>query len=133
MNEPYFLGNGLAKPMPLRQLRDSFVNCMDCSSESIICGCDDRRILTLRLSGVDDCSVVDQINDLDVTHISMSDEFTFCLVNVDDSTSREMFFQQPEYMPHHQSLNFVLTYIKNIPSDTTPHFLRTDSLDSLNL
>lgn len=70
VNQPYFIENGRANATRISQLDAYFVRCIGIASDSIICGCADGKLVTLRLNGIVDCSVVQQDSNLDVTQIS---------------------------------------------------------------
>lgn len=136
INYPYLLENGNAKP--LKQLDSVYVKTMGCCADFIICACSEGKLLILRLSEIDnftvDSTIVDYMNGLQVTHISVSNEDTFLLVNIDSDESTGKYYLLPEYLPFYQPINIVLAHIKNIPIDSTPHFVHMDqTMDSLNL
>lgn len=128
INIPYFLTN--LNPKRLRQLDSVNVTSMGCSADFIVCACDDGKLLTIPLHQMDHFTVesttIEHMNDINVTHISVSNEDVFLLVNIDSVESNEKYHLLPEYVPFYQPLDIVLAHIKNMPDDTTPHFLRID-------
>lgn len=136
INYPYILKNFI--PKRLRQLDSVNITSMECSADFIVCACSDGKLLNIPLRDIDnftvESTIVDYMNDLFVTHISMSKEDAFLLVNIDSIESKEKYNLLPEHVPFYQPLNIVLAHVENIPIHSTPHFLLTDqTIDSLNL
>lgn len=126
INYPMFLGNDQMHPMPLQQLDNFNVSCMDCFGDSIVFASTDKKLLTLRLNEMDNFSTVQDIDNLKITQISISNDDSFYLVDVDCISCRQKYDLHPKYMPLDHTLKFVLSYIEHMPNDRVPHFLRTE-------
>lgn len=134
INYPYLFHND--KLRPLDQLDRVNVIKMACSANFIVCACSDGKLMIIRESEMEnftiESTVVDYMNNLHITHISVSNEDIFLLA--DSIGSEATLSALPEYVPFDQPINVVLSHIENIPKDSNPHFLRIDQrIDSLNL
>lgn len=137
INFPYYVDS--LKPKPLQQLNSVNVTSIGCAADFVVCACSDRKLLIIPLRDLDNftvqSTVVEEMNDFHITHISVCNEDVYVLIDIDSIENHEKFQALPKYVPFHQPLDFVLAHIKNMPSDTEPpHFLRTDlTFDSLQM